>query len=112
MTVHDWHTMSKPVQHTVYAVSTVIADSGTPALESTPVVTTASLMAEAIKGCMVMVVVVVAVTVTGKVNGHPETGSHLIYWEGYLRNSRSADSGCGLSTRRASIPGGVLDTGT
>jgi len=68
--------------------------------------------AEAIAGCMVMVVVVVAVgtpTVTDVLNGHPEAGDCLIGWEGNLKNSESPDGG--LSSQQANIPDGVAITG-
>jgi len=72
----------------------VIVDSGAPALGSTPVATNAILMAEAVGGCVMRVVVIVAVgtpTVTGAVNGHPEPGGCSIRWEGNFRNSKSYD---------------------
>jgi len=70
-------------------------------------------VAEAIEGCVVMVVVVIGVetpTITGAVNGHPEAGSCSIHQEGNLRNSKSSDDD--LSSRRAGIPDEVSDTGT
>jgi len=77
------------------------------------VATNAIPVAEAVEGCMVMVVVVVAVgkpTVTGAVNGHPEAGVCSIRWKGNLWNFDSSDND--LSSRRAVIPDGVIDTGT
>jgi len=92
----------------VYAESIATINNGALALSSTLVATNAIPMAEAITGCVVMVVVVVTVgtpTVIGAVNGRPEAGSCSVHWEGNLRNSES-------SSRRAGIPDGVSDTGT
>jgi len=92
-------------------VGIAIVDSGAPALASAPVATTATLAAEAIEGCVVLVVVIIAVgapTVTGAVSGRPGTGSHLIRREGTLRNSKNSNDG--LSDQQACIPDGVSDT--
>jgi len=49
------------------------------------------MMAEAIEGCMLMVVVAVGTpTVTGTVNGHPGTGGCSIHQEGDPRSSESS----------------------
>jgi len=67
---------------------------------------------EAIAGCLVIVVVVVALgmlTISGTINGRPEAGNCLIGREGNLKNSESPDGG--LSSRQASIPDSVAVTG-
>ena len=74
-----------------------IVNSGELALASAPVATNTTLVAEAVEGCVVMVVVVVTVgtpTVIDVVNGHPGTGSRLICWEGTLRNLRAPTVAC------------------
>ena len=61
---------------------------------STLVASNATAMVEAIKGCVVMVIDVIAVvtpTVTSAVNGSPEARSCSICLEGNLRNSESSD---------------------
>jgi len=77
------------------------------------VATNTTLMVEAIEGCVVMVVFVIALgtpTINGAVSGCPGTGGCLIRRAGNLRSSESFDDD--LSSRRAGIPHGVTDTGT
>ena len=74
-----------------------MVNSSTLMLRSAPVATNAIPMAEAIEGCMVMVIVVVAVgksTVTGSVNGHPEAGSCSICREGNHRTPKARTVTC------------------
>jgi len=76
------------------------------------VATNATLAAEAVAGCVVMDVVIVAVgtpTVASTVNGHPVAGGCSIHQDGNLKNSKSSDDG--LYGRRVSIPNGVSITG-
>ena len=59
---------------------------GASVLGSAPVAINAIPATEAVKGCVLMVIVV-----NGEVNGCPKAGGNSIHQEGNLRNSESSD---------------------
>jgi len=78
-------------------VGVAIVNCGAPTLVSVLVTSNTMPAAEAVEGCVVMVVVVVAVgthTITSTVNGHPGSGSQSNRREGYLRNSGAPTMAC------------------